>query len=103
MKKKNPLIGLFFGLIIISIPIFNQLHYSLIDHYNTIDKNNKEVIHHQCQHFTFYNVFLDTHDEVKLNKEQEFTFNLKIIVNNVVHFSSSTFNLQLNRGPPHYI
>ncbi|WP_333661712.1 hypothetical protein [Chishuiella changwenlii] len=100
MKKKNPFFGLFFSLIIISIPIFNQLHYSLIDHFETIDKTNKEVIHHQCNHFTFYVVFLDTHDDPHIKKEEELTFNLKIkttLVENVTNIASCLF---FNRGPP---
>lgn len=102
MKKKNPFFGLFFSLIIISIPVFNQLHYSLIDHFETIDKNNKEVIHHQCSHFTFYVVFLDTHDDPQLKKEEELTFNLKVKTKPVESLKTVTSDLFFNRGPPNY-
>jgi len=62
MKKINPIFRLFFGLIILTIPIFNQLHFSLIDH-STTQQNHQEIVAHQCQHFTFYTTFLDSHDE----------------------------------------
>lgn len=100
MKKKNPFFGLFFSLIIISIPVFNQLHYSLIDHFESIDKHNKEVIHHQCNQFTFYTIFLDTHDDPKIKTEEELVFNLKVKTSLVESLKSTTSKLFFNKGPP---
>ena len=100
MKKYNPIFGLFFGFIIFSIPIFNQLHFSLIDHSETISNQKKEVIHHQCHHFTFYNVFIDTHDEPKIERNEEDNFQRKESLNCIENIVFSTIELNFTRGPP---
>ncbi len=100
MKKNHPIFGLFFAIIIFSIPIFNQLHYSLIDHSGSINNQNKEVIHHQCQHFTFYNVFLDTSDEIEIEFWKEINDNQEISSEFVEKIYVSAIEFSDDRGPP---
>ena len=100
MRKNQSFFGLFFTIIIFSIPIFNQLHFSLIDHCEAIDKQNKEVIHHNCQHFTFYTVFLDTHDDLKIEVVEKIQFVNEINSKLVEKQSISAIELYFNRGPP---
>ena len=100
MKKRQPFFGLFFSIILFSIPIFNQLHFSLIDHSPEVSNQKKEIIHHQCNHFIFYTIFIDTHDdpkvEVKLNKE----FYKKESFEQVEKIEISTIEYHFTRGPP---
>ena len=100
MKKYNPIFGLFFTIIIFSIPIFNQLHFSLIDHSETINNQKKEVIHHQCHHFTFYTIFIDTHDEPKIELDVEDNFQKEKSLNYIENLVFSTIELSFTRGPP---
>lgn len=100
MRKYNPVFGLFFAIVIFSIPIFNQLHFSLIDHSETINNQKKEVIHHQCHHFTFYTIFIDTHDEPKIKLEEEDNFQKKESLNYIENLVFSTIELSFTRGPP---
>ena len=100
MKRNQSFFGLFFSIIIFSIPIFNQLHFTLIDHCETINKQNKEVIHHNCQHFTFYTVFIDTHDDPKIEIANKIYFDKEISSKLVENHSISAIELNFNRGPP---
>ncbi len=100
MRKYNPIFGLFFTIIIFSIPIFNQLHFSLIDHSETINNQKKEVIHHQCHHFTFYTIFIDTHDEPKIELDVEDNFQKEKSLNYIENLVFSTIELSFTRGPP---
>ncbi|MGV0924799.1 hypothetical protein [Empedobacter tilapiae] len=100
MKKIHPIIGLFFSIILFSIPIFNQLHFSLIDHSQEISTQKKEVIHHQCQHFIYYTIFLDTHDDPKIKLETNEEFHKEISSKQLEKISFSTIEYHLTRGPP---
>ena len=100
MRKYNPIFGLFFTIIIFSIPIFNQLHFSLIDHSETINNQKKEVIHHQCHHFTFYTIFIDTHDEPKIELDVEDNFQKEKSLNYIENLVFFFFLLSFTRGPP---
>lgn len=100
MKKRHPIFGLFFSIILFSIPIFNQLHFSLIDHSQEISNQKKEVIHHQCNHFTFYTVFIDTHDEPKIDNNSNEEFYKEISFEPVEKLYFSTIEYRFTRGPP---
>lgn len=100
MKKKQPIFGLFFSIILFSIPIFNQLHFSLIDHSQEVSNQKKEVIHHQCNHFTFYSVFIDTHNEPKIEAKPNEEFHKEISFINVEKIEISTLEYRFTRGPP---
>ncbi|WP_353164720.1 hypothetical protein [Empedobacter brevis] len=100
MKKNDPIIGLFFSIILFSIPIFNQLHFSLIDHSQEFSNQKKEMIHHQCQHFIFYTIFLDTHDEPKIEVETNEEFYQRISFDQVEKIKFSAIEFHFTRGPP---
>lgn len=100
MNSKKSFFGFFFGLILIAIPIFNLLHFILVDHQETIDLKKKEVIHHQCNHYTFHSIFIDTHDEPIIVIVEEYYYNKEnnsYLKNNE---KSSTINYCFTRGPP---
>ncbi|MDH2208107.1 MULTISPECIES: hypothetical protein [Empedobacter] len=100
MKKRHPIFGLFFSIILFSIPIFNQLHFSLIDHSQDFSNQKKEIIHHQCNHFTFYSVFIDTHDDPKIEGKLNEEFYRKESFEQVEKIKLSTIEYRFTRGPP---
>ena len=100
MRKYNPIFGLFFTIIIFSIPIFNQLHFSLIDHSETINNQKKEVIHHQCHQNKIYTIFIDTHDEPKIELDVEDNFQKEKSLNYIENLVFSPIELSFTRRPP---
>jgi hypothetical protein len=103
MKKIHAIIGVFFSIIIFSVPIFNQLHFKLIDHSTSIHHTKKEVIHHQCEHYTFYHVYLDTHDKPKLEEIWKNSHSKQIQKVEKQVCISPTIISNLTRGPPSFI
>ena len=74
--------------------------FSLIDHSQDFSNQKKEIIHHQCNHFTFYSVFIDTHDDPKIEGKQNEEFYRKESFEQVEKIKLSTIEYHFTRGPP---
>jgi hypothetical protein len=58
------------------------------------------IFHHQCNHFTFYSVFIDTHDDPKIEGKQNEEFYRKESFEQVEKIKLSTIEYHFTRGPP---